>query len=498
MNKLPTLIVSCLLIIGCQSPDHKTPQTPRDSFSQLSTLLDQYAKNALEKKHTNSVALAVYRDGKMYHNYYGELDKHTGNKPNDSTYYEIASITKVFTGSLAAKAVLNGKINLNDDIRMYLNGTYANLEYEGQPITIKHLLTHTLGFKHKTPKKMDKVMTDLRKGGYENSAIEYTMLDLLEELKTMTLDKKPGTSYEYNSVGPELVAYILEQVYKKPYKRLLNEFLDELDMTHTFLEGDPKHQVQLAHGYNGSDTIVPIDKSFLLGGGFGMISTLPDLMKFMKFQLESEHPLIKESTKTLFEDDDDNAMGYLWQDLGIADEEGFFYSKTGTSNGIQSGILICPDSHYGQIIIINNTSEVSFYDWASLFNETELDLIKYPKINLLTSLKDDFETNPKEAVKNYTELRKQTDDYFINIAWFNALGYDMLNGKHINAAIEIFALGTQEYPKNANMYDNLGEAYFVAKDYPNAKINYQKSLLLDPDNENAKDFLLKIEEKMTK
>lgn len=492
MNKLSTFIGCFLIVISCQTPQ-KEQTKPISPFTELVTLMDQYANHTIKSEHINSVALAIYRNGEVYHNYYGELDKNEHNTPHDLTYYEMASVTKVFAGSLAANAVLKGKIDLDDDIRKYLNSPYPNLEYNGHPITIKHLLTHTLGFKNKTPKRLQQIIDNLNKGDYENAPIPYTMQDLLKELEEMTLDKQPGTHFEYNSVGPELMAYILEQVYDKPYSDILSEFLKELDMNHTFLQGT--RPVQLAHGYKDSNSIAPVDKHFLLGGGFGMISTLPDLIKFMKFQLESEHPLIKESTKVLFEDNDDNTMGYLWQDLGVGKEEGFYYSKTGTANGTQSGMLICPDSHYGMIIIVNNNTEDSFRNWASLFNEVEFELIKYPKLNLLSLLKPDFIKQPERALKTFNELKHTKDTYYTAPEWFNAIGYEFLYTlKDVNTAIKIFELATEEHPKDANLFDSLGEAYFVGKDYKNAELSFKTSLKLNPENKNAKEYLIKIKE----
>jgi len=50
------------------------------------------------------------------------------------------------------------------------------------------------------------------------------------------------------------------------------------------------------------------------------------------------------------------------------------------------------------------------------------------------------------------------------------------------------------YPEAFNPYDSLGEAYMVNKEFELAVKNYQKSLELNPDNENAKVMLKKIEE----
>ena len=476
------------MIFGCQS----STKTEEASFEQLTNEIDLYANNCLKKGNINSLAVAIYKDRQVYNNYYGSIYKDSQKRPNDKTVYEIASITKVFVGSLAAKAVLENKIVLDDDIRDYLKGDYPNLEYEGIPITIKDLLTHTLGFKKRKPPKLEEIENKIDAGYYENRSIEYNMTDFLEELKTIELDKKPGTFYQYNSIGPELIAYILEQVYSDSFKNILASFLNELDMKDTYLENSQEQQnTYLMDGFDEMGKLAPKSKSPLLGGGGGMLSTLPDLVKFMKFQFESNSSLIKESTKTLFENNDGDRLGYLWE-VDNGKEEGFYYLKSGTSNGIQSIILICPGTNYGLILISNNTSEKAFYDWANLYNQIESDLIKYPKINLVSLLKEELFTNTDKAVKRYKDLVQEGSKYYCNPDNLNSIGYDLLNANKTNESIQIFKLLVSEFPENSNAYDSLGEAYFVNDDYANALINYKKSLELNPNNENAKIYISKI------
>jgi CubicO group peptidase (beta-lactamase class C family) len=473
----------------------KTEKTNTENFSKLTDLINQYAENEIKKGNINSIALAIYKNGEVFHNYYGEIDRNGKNKPNDNTLYEIASISKVFVGSLAAKAVLENRIKLDEDIRKHLVDAYPNLEYQGTPITIKNLLTHTLGFKTKVPKKLLEVNKKTAEGYYESRPFDYTMSTFLEELKTVELDKKPGTFYDYNSIGSELMAYILEQVYHTSYKDLLQDFLNELDMKNTYLSDYQEHKHYLANSYTNVGELAPIEKNPLLGGGYGIITTLPDLVKLMKFQLESENPLVKEAVKTLFEDDQNNVMGYLWQDMGTGKEEGFYYSKTGDTNGVRSGILICPDSKYGQIVIINNKSDLALNDWEILFNKIETDLIKFPKLNLKSVLKSQLLTNPQLAKKSFDALSKQEDIYFnTNLQYtLNSLGYDLLyKDKEVKKAIDLFEFATKEYPKNADLLDSLGEAYFVNKDYKKSILNYKKSLKLNPDNDNAKKHISEI------
>ncbi|WP_134141185.1 serine hydrolase domain-containing protein [Flavobacterium sp. S87F.05.LMB.W.Kidney.N] len=108
--------------------------------------MDKTASILLEKSKTNSISIGVVNNGKTFTRHYGEIDKNKENKADNNTVFEIASITKLFTGLLTAQAVLEGKLNLNDDIRKYLTGIYPNLEYNGTPITIKDLVSFRTGF----------------------------------------------------------------------------------------------------------------------------------------------------------------------------------------------------------------------------------------------------------------------------------------------------------------------------------------------------------------
>ena len=464
------------------------------AFRELGWIVDQYAENTLKKGNINSLAIAIYKEGEIYEQYYGELDRASKQKPTNQTLYEIASISKVFEGSIAAKAVLEQKIRLQDDIRMYLKEDYPNLQFKGTPITIENLLTHSLGLKDKAPKKLDKIYREVREGVYQNKTFDYTMADLLKELKTVKLNKKPGTVYEYNSVGPELLAYILEQVYTKPYKEILQDFLHEVDLPNTHLYEDDKYKNQVAISFNDKGEVAPLLKNPLLGGSHGMISTLPDLIKFMQFQLDRNNPLVQESTRLLFKDEKEgDDKGYLW-DVGFGKQEGAYHGKTGTSNGVQSGILICPDSSYGMIIIMNTNTEAAQEDWGNLYNKIETALIQYPKINLVSLLSTAFKNDFNSAKQKYEALKQNKDQYLSGSFYLNNFGYELINSNQVDKAIQIFELALSYDSNNANLYDSLAEAYYLNKDYDHALLNYTKALALDPKNENAKVSIKKIKQ----
>ena len=77
----------------------------------------------------------------------------------------------------------------------------------------------------------------------------------------------------------------------------------------------------------------------------------------------------------------------------------------------------------------------------------------------------------------------------------NTLGLRMaFNPETAQQGINVFLLALHLYPKSANLYDSLAEAYFQNNDAKNAILNYKKSLELNPENQNAIDKLKELEE----
>jgi len=69
----------------------------------------------------------------------------------------------------------------------------------------------------------------------------------------------------------------------------------------------------------------------------------------------------------------------------------------------------------------------------------------------------------------------------------------LLSSGQTKDAIAIFQ-NVQEYPASGNVYDSLGEAYMKDGQKELAIQNYEKSLQLDPKNQNAVEMLKKLKE----
>ncbi len=99
------------------------------------------------------------------------------------------------------------------------------------------------------------------------------------------------------------------------------------------------------------------------------------------------------------------------------------------------------------------------------------------------------------ALDRYTELRKSGAlDAEAGERELNQLGYTLLYGGHEQDGINVFRRNVQDYPQSSNVYDSLGEAYANTGQKELAIENYEKSLQLNPKNDNAKERLKKLRE----
>jgi len=83
---------------------------------------------------------------------------------------------------------------------------------------------------------------------------------------------------------------------------------------------------------------------------------------------------------------------------------------------------------------------------------------------------------------------KRPDEHVLNM-----IGYRVfMQADKPDDAFKVFAKNAQEFPESSNVYDSLAEAYAAVGKKDLAIENYEKSLKLDPNNENAKNWLKKL------
>jgi glyoxylase-like metal-dependent hydrolase (beta-lactamase superfamily II) len=93
------------------------------------------------------------------------------------------------------------------------------------------------------------------------------------------------------------------------------------------------------------------------------------------------------------------------------------------------------------------------------------------------------------GTKKFEELKADKSRYFFNERQFNNAGYMLLNSGRVDEAVAIFKMNLELFPQSWNVYDSLAEAYAVKGETGLAIQYYERSLKINPDNQNAKDRL---------
>ncbi|NVJ47220.1 MAG: beta-lactamase family protein [Cytophagia bacterium] len=316
----------------------------------IDEVIQKTGKSLLKNKEFRAVSIGIYKDGESYIHHFGMLP--TNKAPDNSTRYELGSVTKVFAGYIVAQAVLEGKIELNEDIRAYLANDYPNLSFEGTPITIRDLLTYTAGL----PQSLNPAITEAYNHLQPNTPQlvyelekEYTKELFLEALHDIELTQKPGTNYLYSNAAAELMGYIISSVYSKPVNELIDEFiLKENNMTHTSIETDDS----VAQGFwMNNQEVSELSSNLLWSASSGLKSTLPDMMNFLAFNLSST-PVVEESHRLLYEKKT-RWMGYFWNIW--KDKHGTSFNHHGGTTGTQNWLYIFPKYDLGISILVNHS-----------------------------------------------------------------------------------------------------------------------------------------------
>jgi len=332
-----------------------------DSPSRLKTLdivkmsMDSHSDSLLMQG-ISCASIGIYKDEKEYIEHYGEIEKGKKNKPTDESLYCIGSVTKTFLGLLVAQAVIEEKIDLETDIRDYLKKDYPNLEYQGKPIKIRHLVTHTSALPGNIPLEkatiFEQIDSTLMKRLNELDA-NYSKEKFLNDLHTISLDTLPGVSYSYSNAAADLTAHILENVYNKSFETLLEEKIFKkagITNTHIILNEEQKSKVVKGYGIDGIPA--PLEYVPLWGADGRMYSNMPDMVKYMKLQLDEKNPAIAKSHEVLKSYSETTKTGYFWP-IGYDETDGTYYGHHGGSFGVQTWLFILPKHNMGIMIIVN-------------------------------------------------------------------------------------------------------------------------------------------------
>jgi CubicO group peptidase (beta-lactamase class C family) len=243
--------------------------------AELEAFLDGVIATELRDQHIAGATVAVVKDDSvlLVKGYgYADVDTH---EPVDGerSLFRIASITKLFTWTAVMQLVEQGKLDLDVDVNTYLDfkipATYP------QPITLRHLLTHTAGFEE-----------DNRDFATADPAQIRTMKEWLPKHIPARV-QPPGKLSSYSNFGAALGGYIVERASGTPWEEYVERrILVPLGMTRTTARQPLPEQFQrdMAKGYhwrNGRFVAGPWQIATGAAPIGAISATAADMAKFM-------------------------------------------------------------------------------------------------------------------------------------------------------------------------------------------------------------------------
>lgn len=321
----------------------------------LDTLVSQSVTAFMGNTARVGLSIGIIKNGQSYFYNYGSTQINKSLLPTKNTVYELASITKTFSATLLAHAVIDKKVSLNDDIRKHLNDDYPNLVYNGTPITLLNLANLTSALPNWMPDKdiFGKADPDSIPYILDSVHAKYSRQDFYRDLHDVKLQVLPGSVARHCNTAAQLLGYIMERVYQDSFDNLLNKhFSKPLKMRNTHLLKPGKLPAQIAKGYDGKGREMPFIDWQDLQVAASIASSTSDMLKYMAFQLDETNDVVNLSHKTTFGKLEDGAIALNWK-VKQASGGKRSISHAGGSLGFSSYMVFYPELNSGVVLLSN-------------------------------------------------------------------------------------------------------------------------------------------------
>jgi serine-type D-Ala-D-Ala carboxypeptidase/endopeptidase len=329
---------------------------PLSASSTVDSIVTPYIKDEFNL-HTGLI-IGVIKNGKKSIYSYGETTVGNNTKPDESSIYQIGSITKTFTGLLLSNAFNNGGIDSVKVLSEQFPKLIPSLNYKGTEINAIHLATHTSALPAE-PSNLKPLVTDIR-----NPFGNYRETDLLTYLNTEKLAYKPGTQYAYSNTGMGLLGYLLTQKNKTTYAEILkNNITDKLGMSDTRIELSAEQLKRKVTSYSNNKMVSDLTFQSPFVGAGGIYSTLNNMFIYLEANLSPEKtPLLKDIRLSHYprKIDKYTTMGLGWEikSYKVKDEELLVYQHAGNTAGTSTFIMFSLTKKIGVVVLANSSTPV--------------------------------------------------------------------------------------------------------------------------------------------
>ncbi|MEU6861385.1 serine hydrolase domain-containing protein [Glycomyces sp. NPDC046736] len=318
------------------------PANAQDAPAPVAELIDARMAEFLEDIELPGATAALVVDGEaVLTEAYGEAVVDGAPFEADTAYYT-GSIAKLFTTASALQLVHEGALDLDADVNDTLTGFAIPDTYPGEPITLRHLLTHSSGFE-------DGIL------GWSRWAPEDmpTLAEFAEEA-VPERRREPGAVVTYNNYDMVLAGVLIEEASGQSYEDYVAEHVfAPLGMEDSeVVRAEPAKGAEVAEGYRYAEGQIPTAGRLSPGtpSGPGVLTSVEDMSRFMIAVIERD-PALGEgvaeqmTTRQFGPDDRMPGMGFSFEEFAGANEGVWF--KGGDVPGYHNAMVLVPEQGIG-------------------------------------------------------------------------------------------------------------------------------------------------------
>ncbi len=462
------LILLITLFTNCIAQNKSTIKKIENFETNVDALVKQY----LDLDIFSGIVLVSEKGETKYHKAFGMANRTTNTANTLTTKFDIGSMNKSFTKTVILKLVEEGKLNVTDTLGQYISGFP---EIAANTITITDLLEHSSGY------------TNYWGNDFEALPIDQKRLSgLVERIKKLPLQFKPGTKQAYSNSGYVLLGAIIEKITGISYhQNIVDRIIEPLGMTETYVS-DKIKVPNRAIGYykdmrgklykNIGFTEVPNPD-----GGFH--STPSDIAKFYAEYFYGTTLLSKET----------KANETFFGSKSKRKQSGKASLMAGGFRGANTAYLEIMRDEISIIVFANMDEPVGEQLATGILALVRGEIPKTPSLPAHQNIYKHYTKFGIDYIaKHFSTLTKNFHSEDPKGGILNRIGYAFFKEGNLKEAKKIFQLNVRLFPEDANVWDSLGEVHFELGAHEKALISYKKALDLDPTLTSAKQMIYKI------
>ncbi len=481
MNRI---IFACAILAGTHS--FACAQDPQFQ-------VDDIIRREMLERNIPGLQVAIVQKGKIVmEKAYGFANLQDSIAVDNQTIFAINSCTKVFTGVAVMQLVEQGKVSLSAPVSSYLDSLPANW----QKVTIRQLLTNTSGL----PNLLS--LLDPRTGGVGSLKTEAA---IWQKLANEPLEFQPGERFSYNQTNSYLLGKLIDRLSGEPFADYFtNKQFGPIGMKHTVF-GDSRDIIpHYAPTYNTTAVTDgrTLPKAVLTNNYYeypyfrrtasGLNASAEDLARWV-IALQGGRLLTRSSLDTMWSPAQfNNGQPTSWALGWGMNKFRTRHTAVGMSGGGRAAFLVYPEDELAVIILTNLAGSFpeDFLEEVAACYLPEIinaDPNTFLRINLR---KQGFD----QAIPLVNAQIKKDPLFQPNEFELNEWAYRLMAKNRLKEALAILQLEVYLFPHSWNAYDSYGEGLLKNGDRNKAVEMYQRSVELNPANENGKKILKELQQ----